>query len=284
MPAALVCIVCWKGGHSSLHNRTAVDYGASLIVAKSGSAEDQGDGTDVSVASKYRVTSDQSLAKGILIGKRMPSAKVLNQSDARPWHFQELLPSNGRWRVVVFPGDIRQPTQRKKLESIGEAIDNKESFLRRFTPPGAAFDSVFEILTVHQAPRTETTIFDLPEVFRHYDEVNGWDYWKIYVDDVSYHEGYDKFYETFDISSEGCAIIIRPDQYVSYVGPMDDIESLNKFFSGFMKASPSMKPKDSVNGNTSNGAGTQAAHQQDSDVQAADLRGPGEHAGDTRVA
>lgn len=30
--------------------------------------------------------SDQSLAKEVLIGKRMPSVKVLNQSDARPWH------------------------------------------------------------------------------------------------------------------------------------------------------------------------------------------------------
>ena len=73
----------------------AVDYGASVIVAKSGSTTDQGDGTDVSVSNKYRVTSDQSLAPEILIGKRMPSTKVLNQADARPWHFQELLPSNG---------------------------------------------------------------------------------------------------------------------------------------------------------------------------------------------
>ena len=72
-----------------------MDYGASVIVAKSGSTADQGDGTDVAVSDKYRVISDQSLAPEILIGKRMPSVKVMNQSDARPWHFQELLPSNG---------------------------------------------------------------------------------------------------------------------------------------------------------------------------------------------
>lgn len=73
----------------------AVNYGASVIVAKSGSTTDQGDGTDVSVSNKFRVVSDQSLAPEVLIGKRMPSTKVLNQADARPWHFQELLPSNG---------------------------------------------------------------------------------------------------------------------------------------------------------------------------------------------
>lgn len=81
-----------------------MDYGASVIVAKSGSTTDQGDGTDVAVSDKYRVNSDQSLAPEILIGKRMPSVKVLNQSDARPWHFQELLPSNGtvRCHLNVF--------------------------------------------------------------------------------------------------------------------------------------------------------------------------------------
>lgn len=212
----------------------AVDYGASTIIAKTGNTSDQGDGTDVSVATKYRVTSDQSLAKGIVVGKRMPSVKVLNQSDARPWHFQELLPSNGRWRVVFFTGDIRKTEQRQKLDSIGKDIACKESFLHRFTPSPSAFDSVFEILAIHQSPRTEFTIFDFPEAFRFYDDVDGWDYSKIYVDDMSYHEGHGKIYENFEISPQGCVVVIRPDQYVSYVGPLEDVKAVNTFFSGFM--------------------------------------------------
>lgn len=219
----------------------AVDYGASLIVAKEGSAEDQGDGTDVSVSSKFRVTSQQALANGIPVGKRMPSVKVLNQSDARPWHFQELLLSNGKWRVVVFAGDIGQEKQRKKLEAVGQALDDKTSFLRKFTPPGAAFDAVFEILGVHSAPRTKTDIFDFPEVFRHFDEIDGYDYSKIYVDEESYHEGHGKIYETFEISDDGCIVVLRPDQYISYVGPMEDVDRVNEFFSGFMLSRSSSK-------------------------------------------
>lgn len=213
----------------------AVNYGASTIVAKDGSTSEQGDGTDVSVSSEFRVTSQQSLAPELEIGKRMPSVKVLNQSDARPWHFQELLPSSGRWRVVVFPGDITQEAQRKKLDAVGTALADHGSFLHRFTTPGERVDSVFEILTVHSAPRATTTIFDFPEAFRPYDEVDGWDYSKVYVDEESYHEGHGKLYETFKVSSEGAAVILRPDQYVAYVGPMDDAEALNRFFSGFME-------------------------------------------------
>jgi phenol 2-monooxygenase len=157
-----------------------------------------------------------------------------------------------QWRVVVCPGDIRKREQREKLDAVGKAINANDSFLRRFTPPGAAYDSIFEILAVHNAPRVETTIFDLPEVFRHYDEVAGYDYWKIYVDDTSYHEGHGKFYETFGISPQGCIIVIRPDQYVSYIGALEDVASVNKFFSGFMRT-PKGGQRDLVDGAMANG-------------------------------
>jgi phenol 2-monooxygenase len=184
----------------------------------------------------------------------MPSAKVLNQSDARPWHFQELLPSNGRWRVAFFTGDISKPEQCKRLKDAGASLNNNRSFLRKYTPPGAKYDSIFEILAIHSAPRATTTIFDFPEVFRPYDEFDGWDYSKIYVDDESYHEGHGKIYETFNISQAGCAVVIRPDQYISYVGPMDDVDALNRFFAGFMLSSkvinggPVSKPVPVTNG------------------------------------
>jgi len=206
-----------------------------MIVAKDGSTSEQGDGTDVSVSSKFCVTSHQSLAPELEVGKRMPSVKVVSQSDARPWHFQELLPSNGRWRVVVFTGDIAKEGQRRKLKAVGAALADNGSFLRRFTKPGEPVDSVFELLAVHSAPRATTTIFDFPEAFRPYDEVDGWDYSKIYVDEESNHEGHGKIYERFGLSPEGVAVILRPDQYVAYVGPMDDVEALNRFFSGFME-------------------------------------------------
>lgn len=165
----------------------------------------------------------------------MPSVKVLNQADARPWHFQELLKSNGRWRLVVLPGDVSNGSQMEKVKKLGEVFSKETSFLKRFTPSSAKYDSVIELLTVHAAPRHSQTIFDFPEVFRPYDEVDGWDYWKIFVDDQSYHEGHGQFYDTFGIDREkGCMVILRPDQYVSYVGPLEDHDAVDRFFSAFM--------------------------------------------------
>jgi phenol 2-monooxygenase len=64
--------------------------------------------------------------------------------------------------------------------------------LQRYKPAGARYDSVNEVLTVHAASRHVVNIFDFPEVFRPYDEVDGWDYEKIFVDDLSYYEGLGK--------------------------------------------------------------------------------------------
>ncbi|KAK5955407.1 hypothetical protein OHC33_003045 [Knufia fluminis] len=213
----------------------AVDYGASVIVAKSGSAKDQGDGTEVLGDEKLRVVSSDGLATGLEVGKRMPSFKVLNQADARPWHFQELLKSNGTWRVVVFAGDIRDAAQKRRLDRLGEKLGGEDSFLRLCTPSGARYDSVIGLLSCHSAPRQETTIFDFPEVFRPWDENDGWDYWKVHVDDQSYHEGHGQAYKNYGINpTRGCSVILRPDQYISWIGEMDDYKSMDSFFRGFM--------------------------------------------------
>ena len=202
----------------------AVDYDKSLIVAKTGENAN-------SVAA-----GNQALAPEIKLGMRLPSVKVVSQSDARPWHLQELLPSNGTWRLILFPGDVSKPEQQKKLHALTDQLGSSSSFLKRFTPKTAQYDSVIEVLTVHGAKRENVELFSFPEVLRPYDEVLGWDYNKIFVDDESYHEGYGNLYETFGIDrSVGCAIVVRPDQYVSYVGKIDDYASIDSFFSCFLK-------------------------------------------------
>lgn len=213
----------------------AVDYGASIIVAKSGSGRDQGDGTEVLGDEKLRVVSKAGIATKLEVGKRMPSFKVLNQADARPWHFQELLKSNGKWRLVIFPGNINDPQQRKRLDTLGERLGSEDSFLRWATPKGQKYDSVIELLSCHSAPRQATTIFDFPEVFRPWDENDGWDYWKVHVDDQSYHEGHGQAYQNYGIDpARGCSVILRPDQYISWIGEFDDYDSMDSFFKGFM--------------------------------------------------
>lgn len=212
----------------------AVNYGSSIIIAKHGDAAEQGDGTDVGHNTNVRVMSKELLASNIKIGMRMPSFKVLNQSDARPWHFQERLKSDGRWRIVIFAGDISDENQMSRIKLLGQEL---QTLVARFTPESKAIDSTIEVLMVHSAPRVKVELLDLPDIFHPWSKRDGYDYWKVYVDDISYHEGHGKAYEGYGVDKlRGCAVVLRPDQYVSWVGELEDIGEMDKFFGAFMLA------------------------------------------------
>lgn len=215
----------------------AVNYDASLLVVKEGEAAEKSKGTtDIPGNKEGGIMSKSQLATKIDIGTRMPSFKVLNHADARPWHLQELLKSNGRWRVIVFPGRLTESQNMQRYQKLGKSLAEEGSFIRRFTPPSKPIDSVIEVLTVHSGPRTGIELLDLPEVFHPNHDDMGWDYWKVYSDENSYHEGHGQAYVNYGIDpAQGASVIIRPDQYVSWVGEVDDYEQMSRFFSGFMK-------------------------------------------------
>lgn len=214
-----------------------VDYGASMIVAKSGDTAAQGDGTDVSARGKTtrEIVGKQHLSSVIKLGMRFPSFPVLNQADARQWHFQERLPSDGRWRIIVFAGDVKQPEQAARMQELGKALARPDSFLRRYTPEDAPIDSVIEVLTIHSSPRRSVELTDFHEIFRPFRKGLGWDYWKIYVDDEPYHQEHGQAYRRYDVDAKrGCLVLLRPDMHVSWMGELEDVEELEEFLDRFM--------------------------------------------------
>jgi len=198
----------------------SVDYGASMLVAKPGDAAEQADETDVS--SSYAgpdgkaIVGNQDLATNIKMGMRIPSYKVLNQTDARPWHLQSLLKSDGRFRIILFAGSIHTPAQKSRLDAFCSSLSSS-TFLAPHLYTHVA------LLTVHAAKRADTEVLrDFPDVLHPFSEETGWDYNSVYVDDESYHEGFADAYVNYGIDREtGCVVVTRPDQYVGYVGPLD---------------------------------------------------------------
>jgi phenol 2-monooxygenase len=226
----------FKRGHF-FASGLSVDYGSSILVAKPGDAITEGDGTDVSSHSAHKVVGKQDLAHNIKLGMRIPSYKVLNQSDGRPWHFQERLPSDGRFRLVVFAGNIGAQAQLARYQALGKALSAPSSFLKKFTPKGQKIDSVIEVLTVHSTPRHDIELLDLPEIFHPFDDRLGWDYEKVFVDDMSYHEGHGEAYLNYGIEHEtGCLVVLRPDQYVGYIGDLEDVEEVKRYFEEILVA------------------------------------------------
>lgn len=64
--------------------------------------------------------STQSLASNLVVGMRMPSAQVVRHCDAKAMHLVKALPSDGRWRIVTFAGDINEKSAADRLNKVCE--------------------------------------------------------------------------------------------------------------------------------------------------------------------
>ncbi|TGZ79527.1 hypothetical protein EX30DRAFT_359517 [Ascodesmis nigricans] len=200
---------------------TGVEYDASNLIAK-----------DPSTAPNLKevvppVVKAKDLAAKIPVGQRFMSYKAMNQSDARVWHLQDVMPSDGRWRFLVFAGNIKDAEQNRRVQKLGEYLARPDAFTYKYTPEGAEYNSAIQTLTVHCAPRTEVELDDFPRALRPEH-----DYWSLYVDDVPHHEPHTKCYEQYGVDPKrGCVVVIRPDGYVGYVGDLEDTEEVEKYFS-----------------------------------------------------
>jgi hypothetical protein len=134
-----------------------------------------------------------------------------------------------------YAGDITKPQQFHKIVKLGQTLTIPNSFLQRFTPRGERYDSIFELLTVHAAPRQKTTIFDSQRFSALTMSMMVGTIGRFSWMTSHTMKGMGRSTNNDDISHEqGCAVILRPDQYVSYVGPVDDYDAMDKFFTSFM--------------------------------------------------
>ena len=199
----------------------SVKYDSNILVAEDKIAVVNGDATD-----------GKESASKIKLGMRFPSVQVLNHSSARPWQFAHFLRSDGRFRIVLFAGNLQKHEQLEKLKRFCDKLASPKSFLHRFTPADKCIDATIEVLTIHSGPRTGIELLDLPEILHPFDEKTGWDYDKVFVDDVSYHEGFGDAYAKYSIDKEyGCVVIVRPDQHVAWIGNLEDMEAIEAYFS-----------------------------------------------------
>ncbi|BGP32394.1 hypothetical protein JCM10296v2_004175 [Rhodotorula toruloides] len=179
-----------------------------------------------------------ALAPGLPTGMRFESHLVVALADARPWHVGDRLVSDGRWRIILFAGDVREQEQKGKLEQVAAYLDTPDGPIRRYTPRNDDLDSVIEVLTIISNPRISVEPNAFPAILwparkpygsRAYD--------KLYADDSSpvTPNVRGEIYKNLGIDPKtGCITVVRPDQTVSLVCALDEHEQIGDFFAQFM--------------------------------------------------
>jgi phenol 2-monooxygenase len=101
--------------------------------------------------------------------------------------------------------------------------------LARFTPAGADPDSVIDVRAIFQQSHTELELPSLPSVLLPTKGRFGLvDYEKVFSPDPSSED----IFELRGIDRElGCMVLVRPDQYVASVLPLEAHDALGEFLS-----------------------------------------------------
>lgn len=174
-------------------------------------------------------TSKPDLAKNVVLGMRIPSCQIVNQSDACPIHLGKRLNNDGRFRIIVFVGDVLKSKEKQRMANFCTALEKSDFFLHAYTPKGQLIDSIFEIITIHTANRVDIDVLDFPEILRPCDPQLGWPYDKIYVGEKTSDGPDANSYYGVD-PEKGCVIVVRPDQHVGYIGALEGFENINSYF------------------------------------------------------
>ncbi|KAK8039839.1 hypothetical protein PG993_008250 [Apiospora rasikravindrae] len=169
------------------------------------------------------------LATGIHLGRRMPSYRVINYADARPTELARKLASDGRWAVILFAGDLRKAVQLRRLEETCAALVRS----RLLRAPGSG-----KLVTITASPRDGLPLTGLPPLLYGGENGQDRDYDAVFSDEPDVYGAFTDVYAKCGVDGEkGCLVVCRPDQHVGFIGSLDDVPSLNTFFTGIFRDS-----------------------------------------------
>ena len=172
----------------------------------------------------------QDLAAGFPLGKRFKSAEVVRVGDGNVIHLGHHARADGRWRVYAF-GD-------RDGSSLEAWADAAAAVFDRFTPADGDVDAVFDVKAVYQQPFEELEVTSAPALFQPKTgplRLTDWE--KVYAAGPSKWTETDIF-EARGLSRDGVVVVVRPDQYVAAILPLEDVDGLAEFLGGaFLPAS-----------------------------------------------
>ncbi|KAH7139324.1 FAD binding domain-containing protein [Dendryphion nanum] len=177
--------------------------------------------------------SKKDIAKGVTVGMRFPSAQVIRYCDCKAMQLMAALKSDGRWRIIVFAGDIAKEVNRIRLFDLSNHL---ESISKRYTRTIQDIDSLIEPILVLSSGFSAIEQDQIPDYF--WPVTGKWkmrDLHKTYIDDEHYNSGHGHAYERYGVDPEiGAVVIIRPDQYVAKVTTLEEGAGIEKFLEGFL--------------------------------------------------
>lgn len=176
----------------------------------------------------------QYLATGFDIGKRFHSAPVVRLADAKPMHLGHVVEVDARFRMFVFAPQGDTATNGSAVANLCDWLEHDPSSpVRRHTSPSEDLDAIIDVRAVFAQEFRSLEYGAMPTLLRpHVGRYKLCDYEKVFCVDL--RAGVDIYQMRGIDRSLGCIVIVRPDQYVGHILPLDARQELVDYFSGIL--------------------------------------------------
>jgi phenol 2-monooxygenase len=190
-------------------------------------------------------STHQNLATGFEIGTRFHSAPVIRVADAKPLQLGHVHQADGRWRVYLF-ADETGVGSGSSVANWCERMDTEaNSAINRFTADDAARDSVFDVYAITQQQHLDVDINDIhPLLQPKKGKFSLTDYEKVFaaeqtngllLGEIPGLQATQDIYQLRGIDrSKGAVVVVRPDQYIAQVLPLDEFETFDNYFATYL--------------------------------------------------
>ncbi|WP_291279597.1 FAD-dependent monooxygenase [Galactobacter sp.] len=187
----------------------------------------------------------QDLASGFVIGERFHSAPAIRVMDAKPVELGHVHEADGRWRVYVF-ADRNGLADGGAVQAWAAHQDaDPASAINRFTAPDAERDSVFDVRLILQDAHRDVDPTTIPSFFRpEHGRFNLPDLEKVFSAEATNGRllgnipGIAASQDVYDLRGidrdQGAVVVVRPDQYIAQVLPLDAPAELAAVVGQFM--------------------------------------------------
>lgn len=177
----------------------------------------------------------QGLASGFDLGKRFHSAPVIRLADAKPMHLGHAIEADARFHLFVFAPDGDAGQRGGAVDALCAWLEHDPaSPVRRHTAAGEDVDAVIDVRAVFQQGFRDLAYETMPALLRPRVGRHGLcDYEKVFC--VDHHRGEDIFAMRGIDRRAGCIVVVRPDQYVAHVLPLQARAELADYFAGILR-------------------------------------------------
>lgn len=183
----------------------------------------------------FAASPHQALAKGEEIGRRFHSAPVVRLSDAKQMQIGHVAEADARWRIYAFAGKSDSSDAGSAIHKLADWLEtNPNSPIVKHTRKGEDIDAVIDFRAIFQQTFEQLAYEKMPSLLRPKTGKLGLqDHEKVFCVD---HKGLGDIFDMRGINRDtGCVVVVRPDQYVAHVLPLDGYAELSAYFAAILR-------------------------------------------------